>query len=77
MNARRSGVKVSVFLVIFALCRAGVISVEVPAPDFEILDGRLIVEDVAYQNEIGAPNVPCRIITLAVPPGAIVQRVLW
>lgn len=67
--------KVFSLFAILALGRAGVISVDVPAPHFEVLNGCLIAEDVAYQNEIGAPDVPCRMVTIAVPPGAVVQRV--
>ncbi len=62
---------------VFALGWSNVLTFDIPAPQYEITDGRLTVEGAAYFNPIGAPNVPARIVTIALPPGAIVQDVCF
>lgn len=54
---------------------AHVLTVHVPAPDFNISDDTLVVEDAAYINAPGTPNVPGKTVTIALPPGAIVEGV--
>ncbi len=54
---------------------AHVLSINVPAPEYQILDGKILVEHGSYINPPGAPNLPCRNLTIALPPGAIVEHV--
>jgi hypothetical protein len=60
---------------IFAMGWSGVLTVDVTTPDYDLDDGRLFAQDVAYINPIGAPNVPSRVVNIALPPGAIVETV--
>ncbi|MHC4941997.1 MAG: C25 family cysteine peptidase [Planctomycetota bacterium] len=62
---------------LFCLMLAGSeeMKVEVPAPDFKISQGNVLVEGGAFLHPPGAPNLPCRNLTIAVPPGAIVEAV--
>jgi hypothetical protein len=54
---------------------AHILSINVPAPEYQILDGKILVEHGSYINPPGAPNLPCRNLTIALPPGAIVEHV--
>lgn len=54
---------------------AEVMYVDIPAPDYNIHGDVLAVDNATYKLSIGAPDVPCRTVTLAVPPGAIVDNV--
>lgn len=54
---------------------AHVLNINVPAPENQILNNTIIVEDCAYINTPGAPNLPCKTVTVALPPGAIVETV--
>jgi hypothetical protein len=49
--------------------------VDVPAPEHQLVNGTLTAEGVSFINPIGAPNLPCRKVTIALPPGAIVESV--
>jgi hypothetical protein len=60
---------------IFAMGWSGVLSVDVATPDYDLDHGRLFVQDAAYVNPVGAPNVPSKIINIALPAGAIVEAV--
>ena len=60
---------------IFVIGRSGVLTIDVPAPEYEFVGDRLTVTDAAYMNPIGAPDIPSKTFTIALPPGAIVQRV--
>jgi hypothetical protein len=51
------------------------LSIDVPVPDYEISYHTLTVNDGVYLNAIGAPAVPSRRITIALPPGALVEKV--
>lgn len=64
----------SIFL--FAVfCWSQVLTVNIPAQDYMIEDSRIIVPDASYHNPVGAPNVPAKIITIALPPGALVESI--
>jgi len=63
------------FLVIFAVGWANVLQVNATAPARVIVDGCLIVPKASHVNPIGAPDIPCKTITIALPPGAIVETV--
>ncbi len=59
----------------FTFCFADILDITVPAPTFNIEHGQLVVENAAYFNVPGAPNVPGRKVTIALPPGAILESV--
>ncbi len=63
------------FLIVITLGWSSVLRVTVPASEYEFEDGQLVVSDAAYVNTMGAPNVPSKTVTLALPPGAIVHAV--
>jgi len=66
------------FLQIFLLCSFGwtnTLTVNVPAPVYNMEGNKLVVHNASYINTIGAPNIPCRKVTVAVPAGAIVESV--
>ena len=67
--------KVITFFAICTLGWSGVLTVNVPVPEYEFVDGQLAVRDAAYFNTMGSPNVPSKTVTIALPPGAIVQTV--
>ncbi len=52
---------------------SNVLYVNVPAPDYEIAGSKFIVENGDYLNTPGAPNLPCRKMTLCLPPGAVIE----
>ena len=63
-----------IFLI--TLCAwSDVLHVNVPAPDYEIADSKFIIDDGDYINTPGAPNLPCKKLTICLPPGAIVESV--
>jgi hypothetical protein len=63
----------------FILCLAGSdeMVVDVPAPEFDVAKGQLLVEEGAFIHPPGAPNLPSQNLTIAVPPGAIVESVAF
>jgi hypothetical protein len=63
------------FFTIFTLGWSGVLTVNVPVPEYEFENEQLVVPDAAYVSAIGAPNIPSKTVTIALPPGAIVQTV--
>ncbi len=67
--------RLCLIFIITLFSRADVLSVSVSAPEYLILDGNIVVQDGAYINRPGAPNLPCRKVTIALPPGAIVESV--
>jgi hypothetical protein len=54
---------------------SNVLTVNVPAPEYHLLKGKLTCTNCVYINPIGAPNVPSRKVTIAIPPGAVVESV--
>ncbi|UCF71197.1 MAG: T9SS type A sorting domain-containing protein [candidate division WOR-3 bacterium] len=63
-------------LMTFMICTIGwanVLRVNVAAPAYTFEEDRLVVCGAAYRNPIGAPALPCRVVTIALPPGAIVE----
>jgi hypothetical protein len=52
-----------------------VLTITVPAPDFSVTENQIILSDASYHNPIGAPNVPAKTVTIALPPGAIIESV--
>jgi hypothetical protein len=53
----------------------GVFNVTIPAPEYQIVDGRISAEECSYLSEPGAPKIPCRKVTIALPPGAVVENI--
>jgi len=49
--------------------------VSIPAPRYSIVEDGISAEDATYMHPPGAPNLPCRTVTIALPPGAVVQSV--
>ena len=62
-------------VLLFSFTLSNMLQVDVPAPEFQIAANRLIVEDCSYTTMIGAPHLPSKRITIALPPGAIVTGV--
>jgi len=54
-----------------------VLTVNVPAPEYVFEDNRIIVNDASYINSFGAPNMPGKTVTVALPPGALVQSIAF
>ncbi len=52
---------------------ADLLMIDVPISDYHIDNGLIVMEDGAYIHVPGAPKVPCRKLTIALPPGAIVE----
>lgn len=63
-------------IVLFAIYSwANVLTINVPAPNFNIANDALVIEDAANINAAGTPNVPGKIVTIVLPSGAIVEGV--
>ncbi len=75
MYQRRTRLKVLISFLICVVGWSSVLTVEVAACDYSIDSGDLVVNGAAYRNPIGAPALPCRVVTIALPPGAIVEAV--
>lgn len=67
--------KIFSLLAIFVFGWSDVLTVNVPAPEYELEENGMTVSGAAYVNPMGAPNVPCKMVTLALPPGAMVRAV--
>ena len=52
-----------------------VLVVDVPVPEFDVVDNEIFAQDAAYLDVPGAPRLPCTKITVALPPGAICESV--
>lgn len=61
------------FITLFSL--SDELVVDVPAPQYRIEGARVMAEDSDFINTCGAPRLPCRNLTLALPPGAVVESV--
>jgi hypothetical protein len=62
-------------LLFMAFASAQVLIVSVDAPSFDIIEETLITAPCARINAYGAPDLPNKKITIALPPGARVQSV--
>lgn len=49
--------------------------IAIPAPQYNMAENGIRVEDATYGHPPGAPNLPCRTVTIAIPPGAVVESV--
>jgi hypothetical protein len=64
-----------IVLSVCTFCWAGMVTVDVPAPLHNLTNQRFTVEHAAYIHDIGAPHLPCRVVTIAIPPGATIENV--
>lgn len=67
--------KVLTLFAVFVVGWSGVLTVNVPVSEYDFEDGQLIVRNAAYVSTMGAPSVPSKPVTLALPSGAVVQAV--
>lgn len=67
--------KLLISFVIFVVGWSNVLRIDVAAPDYSLDADRLVVSEAAHINPIGAPALPCKVVTIALPPGAIIDRV--
>ncbi|GAH17964.1 unnamed protein product, partial [marine sediment metagenome] len=65
----------TLILFIILLAWTDVLTVNVPAPEYTISGEELNVTGATYKHLLGAPNLPCKTVTLALPPGAIVEKI--
>jgi len=67
----------AIYIVLFLALIGGSDSftIEVPAPEYQVLGHEITANDNACINIAGAPKLPCTYLTLAVPPGALVKTV--
>ena len=67
--------KLFVLFLTIASVSAHVLNITVPAPDYQIAGDKIIAEHCVYINPSGAPNLPGRKVSIALPPGALVESV--
>jgi hypothetical protein len=67
--------KVIICLLLTTFVSAQVLNINVPAPEFEIENGNVIAPECVYINAPGAPNLPNRKISIALPSGAFIESV--
>jgi len=61
-------------LLVFTLSAwAEVLWLDVPLSEYQVTDNAIIMENAAYINIPGAPNIPCKKLTIALPPGALFE----
>ncbi len=61
------------FIIIFSW--ADVLVVDVPLSQYSIIDNEIIMKNGSYMDIPGAPKLPCRKLTIALPPSAICESV--
>jgi hypothetical protein len=70
---------INVLIILLLSCiaplQADVLSVEVPAPDFSIEENAVVTQNGHYTTAAGLPKLPCRRITIALPPDAVLESV--
>ncbi len=60
---------------LFVSLNAEMLSVTVPAPEARIENGELIISDCSFLTIPGAPILPSKKVSIALPPGALVEAV--
>jgi len=55
--------------------QAEILRVDVPAPDFSLRENAVLTESGHYTTIAGMPKLPCRRVTIAVPPDAVIESV--
>jgi len=66
--------------ILFVLVRANplqadVLSVDIPSPEFYLQENGIVAENAQFTTRAGFPKLPCRRITIALPPNALVEFV--
>jgi hypothetical protein len=67
--------KVVIGLSVVIFSSAQVLNITIPAPEYDISDGKLIAPQCVYINTPGAPDLPNMKISIALPPGAFVESI--
>ena len=65
--------RISLMFFIALFCWADILLVDVAMPEYQISEDDIAMEHAAYISTPGAPNLPTRNITIALPPGAILE----
>lgn len=69
--------KYSILFFIIMYSGADVLTVNVPAPDYQIIDNEIIIEKAHYLHPAGAPDLAGKKVTIALPPGALIEKVVF
>lgn len=64
---------IPVFFLLFGATET--LEINVPADDYKVVRGELAIESDGFLTTPGMPKLPCRKLTLALPPGAMVKSV--
>ena len=67
--------RLSILFLFIALSWSNVLSINVPAPEYYVSEGEFVTEHASFIGKTGAPNLPCRNVTIVLPPAAIVESV--
>ena len=67
--------RLSILFFIIVFSWADVLVIDVPIPQYRIIDSEIIMQNGSYMDIPGAPKLPCRKLTIALPPGAICESV--
>ena len=65
--------RISLMFFIALFCWADILLVDVAMPEYQISEDEIAMEHAAYISTPGAPNLPSRNVTIALPPGAIFE----
>ena len=60
-----------------SLCWGEILTINIPSPEFDLVNNGLIIKDASYINPVGAPDLPCRVVTIALPAGAEILSVTF
>ncbi len=55
--------------------QSNVLTVDVPSLEYRITDNKLLTKNGQYLNTPGVPKLPCRKLTIALPPGTVLESV--
>jgi hypothetical protein len=67
--------RLNLLFILVAFSWSNVLNVNVLAPEYQIYKGEFVSEHASFIGKTGAPNLPCRNVTIALPPAAIVESV--
>jgi len=67
--------RLSILFFTILLCWADVLVVDVPIPQYRIINNEIIMQNGSYMDIPGTPKLPCRKLTIALPPSAICESV--
>jgi hypothetical protein len=72
---RRSHMLVTLAIALVLSGTGNTMQVDVSAPQYSVVEDGIQFEEATYTHPPGAPDLPCRTVTIALPPGAVVQSV--